>query len=183
MAISNFDFLREKWPILSQLGELAESLHISTVQGMVKRILYSGDKEDKPAVDWYDCIIVDEAHRGYLLDREMSEDEQLFRDQTDYISKYRSVLEFFDAVKIGLTATPAQQTVEIFGKPVYTYSYREAVIDGWLVDHEPPHKLITYLSEEGIKFKKDEVVPVYNPETGEITNSEELPDEVLFEDI
>jgi type I restriction enzyme R subunit len=29
-------------------------------------------------------------------------------------------------------------TVEIFGEPVFTYSYREAVIDNWLVDHEPP---------------------------------------------
>lgn len=41
-------------------------------------------------------------HRGYLLDREMSEDELSFRGQEDYISKYRRVLEYFDAVKIGL---------------------------------------------------------------------------------
>lgn len=178
---SDFDEIYDMKELKDKIPDKETKLHISTVQGMVKRILYSGDNEDGPTVDWYDCIIVDEAHRGYLLDREMSEDELIFRDQADYISKYRTVLEFFDAVKIGMTATPAQQTVEIFGKPVFTYSYREAVIDGWLVDHEPPHKLKTHLSEEGIKFKKGEVVPVYNPETGEITNSEELPDEVLFE--
>jgi hypothetical protein len=50
-------------------------------------------------------MIVDECHRGYLLDREMSDAELSFRSQDDYISKYRRVVEHFDAVKIGLTAT------------------------------------------------------------------------------
>ena len=63
-----------------------------------------------PAVSDYDLIIVDEAHRGYLLDKEMGDTEILYRDQRDYQSKYRSVIEYFDAVKIGLTATPALQT-------------------------------------------------------------------------
>ena len=87
-----------------------------------------------PSVTDYDLIVVDEAHRGYILDREMSETEMLYRNQDDYISKYRTVIEYFDAVKIALTATPALHTTEIFGKPVFNYSYREAVIDGYLVD-------------------------------------------------
>ena len=45
-----------------------------------------------------------------------------FRDEDDYISKYRRVLDHFDAVKIGLTATPALHTKEIFGAPVFYYS-------------------------------------------------------------
>ena len=76
-------------------------------------------------------MVVDECHRGYLLDREMSDAELSFRSQDDYISKYRRVLEYFDAVKIGLTATPALHTTHIFGEPIFTYSYREAVIDGF----------------------------------------------------
>ena len=73
-------------------------IHIATVQSMVKRILY--DTEDTmPAVSDYDLIIVDEAHRGYILDKEMGEDELLYRNQTDYQSKYRSVIEYFDACK------------------------------------------------------------------------------------
>ena len=60
-------------------------------------------------------MVVDECHRGYLLDREMSDAELSFRSQDDYVSKYRRVLEYFDAVKIGLTATPALHTVDIFG--------------------------------------------------------------------
>ena len=66
----------------------------------------------------------------------MSETEMLYRNQDDYISKYRTVIEYFDAVKVALTATPALHTTEIFGKPVFNYSYREAVIDGYLVDHD-----------------------------------------------
>jgi type I site-specific restriction endonuclease len=52
-----------------------------------------------------------------------------FRSQDDYVSKYRRVLEHFDAVKIGLTATPVLHTLQIFRDPVFTYFYREAVID------------------------------------------------------
>jgi type I restriction enzyme R subunit len=106
-----------------------------------------------PTVDRYDCIIVDECHRGYLLDQELSDAEMTFRNEEDYISKYRRVLEHFDAVKIGLTATPALHTVQIFGEPVFQYTYREAVIDGWLIDHEPPHRIVTELAEEGIEWK------------------------------
>lgn len=121
-------------------------VHVATVQGMVKRILYSEGSESMPSVTDYDLIIVDEAHRGYILDREMTDDEQLYRDQRDYQSKYREVIDYFQAVKIALTATPALQTTKIFGSPVFCYSYREAVIDGFLVDHDAPHQLSTTLS-------------------------------------
>ncbi len=126
-------------------------------------------------------IIVDEAHRGYILDREMGEDELLYRDQDDYISKYRTVLDYFEAVKVGLTAIPALHTTEIFGKPVYTYSYRRAVIDGYLIDHDAPHNIITKLRKEGITYQKGEKVAIYDPVTGEIINSAELEDELRFD--
>lgn len=155
-------------------------VQVSTVQGMVKRVFYT-DGETKPAVSDFDLIIVDEAHRGYLLDKDMTEDEALYRDQFDYQSAYRSVIDYFDASKIALTATPALHTTQIFGQPVYTYTYREAVIDGWLVDHDAPHRLTTKLSSDGIKFDKGETLPIYDPETGEITNSAELEDEVTFD--
>ncbi|GAE93185.1 type I restriction-modification system [Gracilibacillus boraciitolerans JCM 21714] len=115
--IYNLQTLEDKVP------EKETKVQIATVQGMLKR-LFSTDEKSKLTIDQYDCIIVDEAHRGYTLDREMSEFEMKFRDHQDYVSKYRQVLEFFDAVKIGLTATPALHTREIFGgDPVYNYSY------------------------------------------------------------
>ena len=155
-------------------------IHISTVQGMVKRIMYNTG-EVMSAVSDYDLLIVDEAHRGYILDKEMCEEEILYRDQRDYQSKYRSVIEYFNAVKIALTATPALQTTQIFGQPVFKYTYREAVIEGYLVDHDAPHELKTKLSSEGIHYKQGENVTTYDPVTGEITNSELLEDELDFD--
>jgi len=155
-------------------------IQVSTVQGMVKRILYNS-AETMPAVSDYDLIIIDEAHRGYILDKEMGDEELLYRDQNDYQSKYRSVVEYFDAVKIALTATPALQTTEIFGQPVFKYSYREAVIEGYLVDHDAPHNLKTKLSTEGIHYKPGDIITTYDPTTGEIANSELLDDELDFD--
>lgn len=155
-------------------------IQVATVQSMVKRILYN-DEDTMPAVTDFDLVIIDEAHRGYILDKEMGEDEILYRDQTDYQSKYRAVIEYFDAVKIALTATPALQTTQIFGQPVYKYTYREAVIEGYLVDHDAPHELTTRLRKEGIHYKEGDTVTVYDPVTGEITNSELLDDELDFD--
>ncbi|MBW4828925.1 MAG: type I restriction-modification system endonuclease [Clostridiaceae bacterium] len=159
--------------------ELTTKLHIATVQGMVKRIMYS--EGEVPPIDNYDCIIVDEAHRGYLLDKEMGEVELEFRNQDDYISKYRNVLEYFDATKIALTATPALHTTAIFGKPVFKYTYAEAVVDGYLVDHGPPFQIVTKLSKEGINYKVGNIVPIYDPITNKIVNSERLPDDLNIE--
>jgi type I restriction enzyme R subunit len=134
-------------------------LHIATVQGMVRRIVGADGPENVPPVDTYDCIVVDECHRGYGLDQEMSDAEMRLSDfgirsQRDYISKYRRVLEYFDCVKIGPTATPALHTKQIFGDPVFNYDYREGVIDGFLIDHEPPVSLVTKLAESGIHWDK-----------------------------
>jgi type I restriction enzyme R subunit len=155
-------------------------IHICTIQGLVRRVLYAVDDAEAPTVDQYDLIVVDECHRGYLLDREMSEGDITFRSQDDYISKYRRVLEYFDAVKIGLTATPALHTTEIFGLPVFTYSYREAVVDGYLVDHEPPVRIGTLLSEGGIHFAQDDKVDFIHPTSGAIQPAT-LPDDIDFE--
>lgn len=163
------------------LGDMAAEaetrVQVATVQAMVKRIFQS----DKPMpLDQFDCIIIDEAHRGYTLDQEMSEGEQQVRDASQYLSSYRRVLDYFDAVKVGLTATPAKHTSEIFGKPVYTYSYREAVADDWLIDHEPPIRYETKLTQEGIKFVKGDKVEAIDVRTGSVDVSE-LEDELAFE--
>lgn len=148
---------------LTGLGEgpidNATSVHINTVQGMVRSVL----GEDPPAIDQYDLIVVDEAHRGYTLDRELSQDELGWRNETDYVSKYRQVLEHFDAVKIALTATPALHTTQIFGMPVFAYTYRDAVLDGVLIDHEAPTILETKLSQEGIHWAAGEQILTYVP--------------------
>jgi type I restriction enzyme R subunit len=161
-------------------AERETRVHIATVQSMVKRLLYPADDAPMLTAGQYDCIIIDECHRGYLLDRDLSDTELTFRDEKDYISKYRRVLDFFDAVKIGLTATPALHTTEIFGEPVFTYSYREAVIDGYLIDHEPPIQIKTKLAEEGMTWEAGAMVQVYDAKTGEV-NAAQTPDEINLE--
>jgi len=160
--------------------ESATVVHVATVQGMVKRILYCGENDIPPSVDQYDCIIVDECHRGYLLDRELSDTELSFRSHEDYISKYRRVLDYFDAVKVGLTATPALHTSEIFGAPIFHYTYREAVIDGFLVDHEPPVQIHTDRSTQGIVWAAGERVAVYHTRRNEVALYT-TPDEIRLE--
>ncbi|HVZ70933.1 MAG TPA: type I restriction-modification system endonuclease [Polyangia bacterium] len=145
-----------------QRPDTETAVHVATVQGLVQRVLYPSDGVAPPPVDQYDCIVVDECHRGYLLDRELSDAELGFRSFDDYISKYRRVLDYFDAVKVGLTATPALHTTQIFGVPIFSYGYREAVIDGYLVDHEPPVQIQTQLSTDGIVWRAGEQVAVYN---------------------
>jgi type I restriction enzyme R subunit len=81
---------------------------------------------------------------------------------TTTTSKYRRILDYFDAVKIGLTATPALHTTQIFGAPAYTYGYREAVIDGYLVDYEPPVQINTELTTHGMTWRVGEQVKVYD---------------------
>ena len=156
------------------------SVHIATIQGMVQRVLFAAEDVTPPAVDQYDCIVVDECHRGYLLDRELSDTEMTFRGYEDYISKYSRVLDYFDAYKVGLTATPALHTSQIFGAPIYTYSYREAVIDGFLVDYEPPVQIKTELSTGGISWKVGQEVKVYDTQRNQI-DLYNAPDEINLE--
>lgn len=163
--------------VLGDMAAEAETrIQVATVQAMVKRVFQS---DNPPTVDAYDCIIVDEAHRGYTLDQEMTEGELSNRDTAQYLSTYRRVLDYFDATQIALTATPAKHTSDIFGKPVYTYSYREAVADDWLIDHEPPIRYETLLTKKGIKFVKGAKVKAINTQTGEVEQAE-LEDELNF---
>lgn len=163
-----------------QAPDTDTAVHIATVQGMVQRLLFAVEDAVPPAVDQYDCIVIDECHRGYLLDRELSDTEMTFRGYEDYISKYRRVLDYFDACKIGLTATPALHTTQIFGVPIYTYSYREAVIDGFLVDYEPPVQVRTELSANGIAWKAGEEIKVYDVRKHQIELFK-APDEIKIE--
>ena len=86
------------------------------------------DYEGNPApyfgaypADYFDFIIIDECHRGGANDE----------------GNWRGILEYFSpAVQLGLTATPKRKdnvdTYDYFGKPVYTYSLKEGINDGFL---------------------------------------------------
>ena len=159
--------------------EATDRVQVATVQAMIRRIFDEPDAQ-RPTPGTYDLVIVDEAHRGYTLDAELREDDLGFRNLDDYLSAYRRVLDYFDATKVALTATPALHTREIFGAPVFRYGYRQAVIDGSLIDHRPPRRITTALSQTGITFDKGEEVNIVDPRTGQI-DLFNLEDQVDFE--
>jgi type I restriction enzyme R subunit len=115
------------------------------------------------------------------MDKEMDEEELDFKNQDDYVSKYRQVLDYFDSFAVGLTATPALHTKEIFNKPIFNYSYRQAVIEGFLTDHEPPYNMATELNQNGILWEKGEKPKAYNKETNTVEELAELEDELKIE--
>lgn len=177
-GLQTFSQIYDLQDLDSLAAELDTKIHFATVQSMVKRIDYS---DTPPSVGDYDCIVVDEAHRGYILDREMDEEELILRDQLDFQSKYRKVLDYFDAYRIGLTATPATHTAAIFGEPVYNYSYPRAVIEGYLIDFEPPFVFQTRLGRDGIVWEKGDTVKMYDPEENTIVDAGVTDDEIKVE--
>ncbi|HEU4387983.1 MAG TPA: DEAD/DEAH box helicase family protein, partial [Blastocatellia bacterium] len=85
-----------------------------------------GDDPDADRLDIpihaFDVVIADECHRG---------------NTSGEISVWRNTLSHFDAIKIGLTATPAAHTTSYFKDVVYRYDYERAVREGYLVDYDP----------------------------------------------
>ncbi|MBK8108774.1 MAG: DEAD/DEAH box helicase family protein [Betaproteobacteria bacterium] len=95
--------------------------------------------------DFFDLIIIDECHRG------SSRDE----------SSWRAVLEYFEpAIQFGMTATPLREesrdSYEYFGNPVYTYSLRQGIEDGFLAPYRV-HRVITTVDAAGWRPSKDEL--------------------------
>jgi type I restriction enzyme R subunit len=95
--------------------------------------------------DFFDLIIIDECHRG------SSRDE----------SSWRAVLDYFEpAVQFGMTATPLREesrdSYEYFGNPVYTYSLRQGIEDGFLAPYRV-HRVITTVDAAGWRPSKDEL--------------------------
>ncbi|MEV0391995.1 type I restriction-modification system endonuclease [Polymorphospora rubra] len=177
---STLDQLYEIATLGSGSVEATTRVHIATIQSMVKRILDHNNGNRRLDPDLYDCIIIDECHRGYTLDKELSSVELEFRDESEYQSAYRRALDHFDAVKIGLTATPAAHTTQIFGSPIFTYSYRQAVVDGYLVDHEPPTRIHTEFSTFGIHYDRGTEAQILDLETGQL-ELHQLEDELNFD--
>lgn len=86
------------------------------------------------APDFFDLIIVDECHRGSAKEE----------------SRWRRILEYFQsATQIGMTATPKEtkyiSNLSYFGEPIYTYSLKEGIEDGFLA----PFKVINIMTDIG----------------------------------
>ena len=105
--------------------DTAYNVYLALYQGLSDSKSDDAYKQFSP--DFFDLIVVDECHRGSA-----KED-----------SKWREILEYFkSATHLGMTATPKEtnetSNIEYFGEPVYTYSLRQGIDDGFLA----PYKVI-----------------------------------------
>src|SRR5437899_3309735 len=97
------------------------------------------------ARDFFDLIIVDECHRGSARDE----------------SNWREILEYFEpAFQIGMTATPLREdnrdTYRYFGNPLYLYSLRQGIDDGFLAPYRV-HRIVTTADAAGWRPTKGEL--------------------------
>ena len=109
--------------------------------------------------DFFDLVIVDECHRGGAAEG----------------SNWQGILDYFDAVKLGLTATPRRDenadSYEYFGNPVYEYSLKRGVEDGFL---SPFKTHIFTTSYDTYIYSDDDEVLMGEPEQGKTYTSSEF---------
>jgi len=140
---NDFKYFGDKMTkITNRKIDKAHEIYLALYQGI------SGENEFKNVYkqfspDFFDLVIIDECHRGSA-----KED-----------SAWREILEYFSpATQIGLTATPKEtkdvSNIEYFGEPIYTYSLKQGIEDGFLA----PYKVIRVILDRDVEG--------YRPEKG-----------------
>jgi len=123
----DFRHFKDKMTVIKKKKiDKSYEIYLALYQGLTN---YNEDKDAYKnfSPDFFDLIVIDEAHRGSA-----SED-----------SSWREILDYFSsATQIGLTATPKEtkdvSNIEYFGEPIYTYSLKQGIEDGFLA----PYKVI-----------------------------------------
>ncbi len=152
-------------------------VYVSTIQRMAINLFGRGavwtgerDGDDDDAdrleipIHAFDVIVADECHRGYTTAEQ---------------SHWRNTLDHFDAIKIGLTATPAAHTKAYFNDVVFRYEYAQAVREGYLVDYDVV-KVKSDVRMNGVFLQEGEMVKIVDPETGN-DRLDQLEDERQFD--
>jgi len=133
-----------RWKIENGVVNMAREMYFAIYQALAKDERRPGlYKEYQP--DFFDLIIVDECHRGSARDE----------------SNWREILQYFEpAYQLGMTATPLREdnrdTYRYFGNPLYTYSLRQGIDDGFLAPYRV-HRVVTQWDAAGWRPSKDEL--------------------------
>jgi len=138
-------------------GEAIKSreMYFAIYQAIAKDQRRPGLYRDYPR-DFFDLIVVDECHRGSARDE----------------SNWREILEYFEpAYQLGMTATPLREdnrdTYRYFHSPIYTYSLRQGIDDGFLAPYRV-HRIVSTVDAAG-----------WRPTAGELDRyGREIPDSV-----
>jgi type I restriction enzyme R subunit len=129
-------------------------MYFATYQSIAKDKSRPGLYREYPP-DFFDLVIIDECHRGSAREE----------------SNWREILNHFEpAAKLGMTATPRREdnadTYDYFGKPIYEYSLREGIDDGFLAPYRV-HRIVTTWDATG-----------WRPSQGDLDRyGREIPDE------
>ena len=143
--------------VTKQNFDTAHEIYLALYQGL------TGESEDANSLfkqfspGFFDLIIVDECHRGSA--------------KAD--SQWREVLEYFSsATQVGLTATPKEtnsvSNIDYFGEPIYTYSLKQGINDGFLA----PYRVIR------VFFDKD--IEGFVPYEGQLDDNGEVIDNRVY---
>jgi len=170
---SSFDSKALPEEYLTNPQEKHTFIYVSTIQRMTINLLgkeavadfeydVDANKLDIP-INAFDVIIADECHRGYSASE---------------TGRWKYVLEYFDAIKIGLTATPATHSLAMFKIKVFSYSTEQAILDGYLVDYDAV-KIKSDIHINGAFLKEGEMVGEIDMDTG-AELLDELEDEREF---
>jgi type I restriction enzyme R subunit len=158
-----------------QLGQAF--VYVSTIQRMTMNLLGrdavfrssdetvddDADKLDIP-IHAFDLIVADECHRGYSAKE---------------LSIWRATLDHFDAIKVGLTATPASHTTAYFQNVVFRYEYDRAVSEGYLVDYDVV-AIDSDVRMNGVFLDEGELIEEVDTMSG-VKQLDLLEDEVAFD--
>ena len=127
-------------------GEAVKSreMYFATYQAIARDERRPGLYQEYPR-DFFDLIVVDECHRGSARDE----------------SNWRDILEYFEpAYQLGMTATPLREdnrdTYRYFGNPLYIYSLRQGIADGFLAPYRV-HRVVTTADAAGWRPSKGEL--------------------------
>jgi type I restriction enzyme, R subunit len=130
--------------IESGTAVFSREIYFSTYQSLARDERRPGLYKEFPR-DFFDLVIVDECHRG----------------SAKVSSSWREILEWFSsAYQLGMTATPLREenrdSYLYFGNPVYTYSLRQGIDDGFLAPYRV-HRIVTQWDAAGWRPSKDEL--------------------------
>lgn len=132
-----------RWKIEGQAKKSRE-MYFATYQSIARDERRPGLYRDFPR-DFFDLIVVDECHRGSARDE----------------SNWREILDYFEpAFQVGMTATPLREdnrdTYSYFGNPLYTYSLKQGIEDGFLAPYRV-HRIVSSVDAAGWRPTKGEL--------------------------
>lgn len=152
-------------PMLGVFAPFGDAIHQIKGEAVMSREMYFStyqqiaEDESRPGLykeyepDFFDLVVVDECHRGSARDE----------------SNWRQILDYFTgAAKLGMTATPKRDdnvdTYEYFGNPIYEYSLKQGIDDGFLAPYRVRRIVMDvdatgWRPEEGQVDAKGEVIP------------------------